>query len=69
MIDIKKIRKAEGLTQQQMAEITGVKRCSIARLESGIVKYPTIDLFCRILEPLGYTIEAVKKTDENTERI
>lgn len=69
MIDIKKIRKAKGLTQQQMAELAGVKRCSIARLESGIVKYPTLDFIERILKPLGYTVEAVKKTDEQTESI
>lgn len=69
MIDIKKIRKAEGLTQQQMAELAGVKRCSIARLESGIVKYPTLDYIERILKPIGYTIEAVKKSDGNTESI
>ena len=37
MTNLKKVRKSQGLTQKQLAEVSGVPRISIARYESGVV--------------------------------
>lgn len=37
MTNLKKIRQEQGLTQQQLAELSGVSRISIVRYESGDV--------------------------------
>ena len=37
LTNLKKVRQEQGLTQKQLAEMSGVPRISIARYESGIV--------------------------------
>ena len=51
-------RKENGLSQRKLAEISGVKQPSIARLES-MRATPQIDTLFKILLPLGYTLEIV----------
>ena len=51
-------REEKGLSQRELAEISGVKQPAIARLER-MKATPQIDTLFRVLHPLGYTIEIV----------
>lgn len=51
-------REEKGLSQRELAEISGVKQPAIARLES-MNATPQIDTLFKVLHPLGYTIEIV----------
>jgi transcriptional regulator with XRE-family HTH domain len=53
-----KAREEKGLSQRELAEISGVKHPAIARLES-MKATPQIDNLFKVLHPLGYTIEIV----------
>jgi len=54
-------REEKGLSQRELAEISGVKQPAIARLES-MKATPQIDTLFKVLHPLGYTIEIVPLT-------
>lgn len=51
-------REQRGMSQRELAEISGVKQPAIARLES-MRTTPQIDTLFKVLHPLGYTIEIV----------
>lgn len=51
-------REAKGLSQRDLAELSGVKQPAIARLES-LKSTPQIDTLLKILNPLGYTISII----------
>jgi DNA-binding XRE family transcriptional regulator len=51
-------RESKGLSQRELAKISGVKQPAIARLES-LKATPRIDTIIKVLNPLGYTIEIV----------
>jgi DNA-binding XRE family transcriptional regulator len=51
-------REQKGISQRELAEISGVKQPAIARLES-LKATPQIDTLFKVLHPLGYTIEIV----------
>ena len=51
-------REKKGLSQRELAEVSGVKQPAIARLES-LKATPQIDTLFKVLYPLGYTIEIV----------
>jgi DNA-binding XRE family transcriptional regulator len=51
-------REEKGLSQRELAEISGVKQPAIARMES-MKAMPQIDTVLKILVPLGYTLEIV----------
>jgi ribosome-binding protein aMBF1 (putative translation factor) len=51
-------REEKGLSQRELAELSGVKQPAIARLES-LRATPQIDTLFKVLHPLGYTIEIV----------
>lgn len=56
---IKKVveaRKKKGLTQEDVANMTGIKRPNISRFESGKENF-TIDMLTRIAESVGLTIQ------------
>ena len=56
-------REEKGLSQRELAEISGVKQPAIARLES-MKATPQIDTLFKILHPLGYTIEIVPHSNK-----
>jgi len=58
-------REEKGLSQRELAKISGVKQPAIARLES-MKATPQIDTLFRVLHPLGYTIEIVPLADNLT---
>ena len=51
-------REEKGLSQRELAAMSGVKQPAIARLES-MKATPQIDTLFKVLYPLGYTIEIV----------
>ncbi len=53
------LRHKLGLTQQEMADKSGVLRDKIAKIEAGIYP-PNIKSIFKILGPLGYTIKIEK---------
>lgn len=55
-------REAQGLTQQELADISGVKQSSIARLEK-LKTTPQIDTLFKILTPMGYKLTIVPDSE------
>jgi len=51
-------REQQGLSQRDLAEISGIKQPAIARLES-LKATPQLDTLFKMLIPLGYTLEIV----------
>lgn len=58
-------REKKGLSQRELAELSGVKQPAIARLES-MKTTPQIDTLFKILNPLGYTISIVPLKSRST---
>lgn len=48
-------REAKGISQRELAELSGVKQPAIARIES-MKTTPQIDTLLKVLAPLGYTL-------------
>lgn len=58
------MRKLKGITQQEVAERTGIKRTNIARIESG--RYvPTIEVLVKLANALDMELEIRLKDKEN----
>ncbi len=53
-----KLRKDKKLSQQKLADLSGVIREKIAKIENGI-NSPQVNSLIEILEPLGYTLKIV----------
>lgn len=51
-IQLKEVRKSEGLTQERLAELVGTKKSNISRLESGRYN-PSLDFLVKVAEGLG----------------
>lgn len=51
-------REKRGMSQRDLAKLSGVKQPAIARMES-LRAAPQIDTLLKVLTPLGYTIEIV----------
>jgi len=58
-------REEKGLSQRDLAKISGVKQPAIARLET-LKATPQIDTLFKVLYPLGYTMEIVPLRNEQT---
>lgn len=54
---IKEFRKKSGLTQLQLAIKTGLAMTSIANLEQGVVKEPSIQTMAKIADALGLSLD------------
>ena len=52
------IREEKGITQTQLAELSGVKQPTIARLEKSLHS-PQLDSMLKVLVPLGYNLQIV----------
>ena len=48
-------REEKGLSQRELAKLSGVKQSAIARLET-MKSTPQIDTLFKVLAPLGYTL-------------
>lgn len=63
---IKRIRKTVGISQQELAEMSGVSKAQISRLENGEQTNPQINTIVSIASNLGVSVEEViygNKTD------
>ena len=58
-----RLREEKGISQRQLAALTGIKQPAIARLESGR-SAPSITTIKKLLAPLGYTLTISKLSDE-----
>lgn len=54
------LRKAEKITQRELAELTGSKQQVISRIEKK-ENSPSLKSFCNILSVLGYELQIVKR--------
>lgn len=52
---IAEAREQKGLSQRELAELSGVKQPAIARIES-MKSTPQVNTLLKILLPLGYTL-------------
>ena len=55
-----KNREERGLTQAELAELSGIKQSAISRLES-FKAIPQLDTMLKILKPLGLSLAVVKE--------
>jgi ribosome-binding protein aMBF1 (putative translation factor) len=54
---VKTTRKKAGLTQKQLAAITGIHQAAIARIESRASKLiPSIEVLRKIFVPMGFNV-------------
>lgn len=58
------LRKAEKITQNQLATITGSKQQVISRIEKK-ESNPSLKFFCKMLDALGYELRIGKKNSTN----
>ena len=58
MFALKDARKARGLSQAKLGELSGVKQPVIARMERG-ASIPNLETLLKVLAPLGKTLELV----------
>jgi len=59
-------REEKGLSQRELADLSGIKQPAIARLES-LKATPQIDTLFKVLYPLGYTLEIVPVKNKHAE--
>lgn len=52
-------RKEKGMTQEEVAKLSGLKQSFIARLEKNAKRALQVDTLLKVLLPLGYKIEIV----------
>ena len=58
-------REQKGISQRQLAEMSGLKQPAIARLER-LQATPQIDTLFKVLKPLGYTLAIVPDRQAQT---
>lgn len=56
------LRKAQNISQSQLADLTGMKQQAISRLEKK-GNSPSLKFFCSLLNALGYELKIVKTLD------
>ena len=66
MIDLRKVRQDNGLTQTALAEAAGVVRQTISNIECGI-NAPSVDLAKKLAEILGLNWTDFFSQDEDNE--
>ena len=57
---LREVRKAEGMTQERLAELVGTKKSNISRLESGRYN-PSLDFLVKVADGLGKKISVQVK--------
>lgn len=56
------LRRLNGMSQEQLAEVSGVSRRTIQALEAGTVS-PRLDLLEKLAEAMEHTVKLIKKTN------
>src|ERR687889_133167 len=60
---VRELRRGRGLTLEELAELSGVSRAMISKLERG-EKNPTLVVAAKLAEGLGVTLSRLAGTDE-----
>lgn len=53
---LKEVRRAQGMTQESLAELVGTKKSNISRLESGRYN-PSLDFLVKVAKGLGKQLQ------------
>lgn len=56
---IKEVREAKGMTQTELARISGISRVTISALENGVVKNTTSKTLLKLAEALETTVDHI----------
>jgi transcriptional regulator with XRE-family HTH domain len=59
---IRELRRLNGMSQEQLAEASGVSRRTIQALEAGTTS-PRLDLLEKLAEAMDHTVNLIKKTN------
>ena len=59
--NIKEYRNKLGLTQENFAQKSGVKYTTLTKIESGVIKTPSVVIVGKIAKALGVSIEELLK--------
>ncbi len=59
--NIKKLRNKLGLSQEEFAQKSGVKYTTLTKIESGVIKKPSVMVMAQIAKALGVSIEDLIK--------
>lgn len=60
--NIKKRRTKLGLSQEDFAQKSGVKYTTLTKIESGVIKTPSVVIMAKIAKTLGVNIEELIKS-------
>lgn len=59
--NIKKYRNKQGLSQEDFAKKSDVKYTTLTKIESGVIKKPSVMVMAQIAKTLGVSIEDLIK--------
>ena len=59
--NIKKLRNKLGLSQEEFAQKSGVKYTTLTKIESSVIKKPSVMVMAQIAKALGVSIEDLIK--------
>ena len=59
--NIKKLRNKLGLSQEEFAQKSGVKYTTLTKIESSVIKKPSVMVMAQIAKTLGVSIEDLIK--------
>ena len=59
--NIKKYRAKLGLSQEELAKKSGVKYTTLTKIESNVIKKPSVIVMAQIAKALGVSIEKLIK--------
>jgi transcriptional regulator with XRE-family HTH domain len=59
--NIKKHRTKLGLSQEDFAQKSGVKYTTLTKVESGVIKNPSVKVMAKIADALGVSMENLIK--------
>jgi len=59
--NIKRLRTKRGLSQEEFARISGVKYTTLTKIESNVIKKPSVLVMAKIAKSLDVNIESLIK--------
>ena len=59
--NVKKYRNRQGLSQEDFAKKSGVKYTTLTKIESNVIKKPSVLIMAKLAEALGVSIEDLIK--------
>lgn len=61
-LKIKKLRKKQGLSQDELARKADIPYTTFTKIEIGVIKNPSFDSVSKIAEALGIQLDDLNKT-------